>query len=127
MELRRINIKFIIISVVTVFALNSCYYDTVEELYPQPPACDTSNVTFTNDIMPVINSSCVGCHSGSTPAGNISLTNYNEVVAAAQNGSLQGTIKHENGWSPMPKNGNKLNDCFIIKMDIWISSGTPNN
>jgi len=40
---------------------------------------------------------------------------------------LMGTIKHESGWSPMPKNGNKLSDCKIQKIDRWILDGTPNN
>lgn len=117
----------ILIGIMALFALNSCYYDNVEELYPQPPTCDTLNVTFSNDVLPVINTNCAGCHGSSAPAGNISLTNYSEIVASAQNGSLMGTIKHENGWSPMPKNGNTLTDCTILKLDAWIATGTPNN
>lgn len=119
--------KLYILGVVILLGLNSCYYDSVEELYPQPPACDTTNITYSGSIEPIMSSSCTGCHSGSAPAGNISLANYGEVVTAAQNGSLLGTIRHENGWSPMPKNGNQLDDCSITKIEIWVNSGTPNN
>ncbi|MBT3174502.1 MAG: hypothetical protein HN336_06610 [Lentimicrobiaceae bacterium] len=119
--------KFFIIFLVMISGLSSCYYDNVEYLYPQDPDCDTTNVTFSNDVMPVISASCTGCHSGSAPAGNIRLSNYDEIVSVANNGSLMGTIKHESGWSPMPKNGNKLSDCKIQKIDRWILDGTPNN
>ncbi len=107
--------------------LSSCTYDNVEELYPSPPSCDTTDLTYSKDIGPIIDASCAGCHSGSAPSGNISLANYNDVVISAQNGSLLGTIRHENGWSPMPKNGNKLDDCSIKKIETWVESGTPNN
>jgi len=117
-----------ILLILTMAALlQSCYYDNIEELYPQAPACDTTNVTYSNDIWPVISDNCTSCHSGGSPSANVSLSNYNEIAAAAQNGSLLGTIRHENGWSPMPKNGGKLPDCDIKKMETWVNAGTPNN
>jgi hypothetical protein len=107
--------------------LSSCYYDVAEELYPEKPDCDTTSVTFSNDIMPIINSNCTSCHSGQAAAGNIKLENYNDISAAANNGSLLGVIRHEQGWSPMPKGGGKLNDCDIAKIETWVDQGTPNN
>ncbi len=112
---------------IVLIGLNSCYYDNVEDLYPQTPTCDTIDVTYSGSVVPIMDANCTGCHSGSAPAGNISLANYNEIVASAQNGSLLGVIRHDNGWSPMPKNGNKLDDCSITKIEIWVESGTPNN
>jgi len=124
---RFIKYVFISFGLVTLIFLNSCYYDTVEELYPLPPPCDTSNITFSNEILPMINSRCTGCHSGSAPSGNVYLESYDDIVTAATNGSLLGTIRHEAGWSPMPKNGAKLDNCTISKLEIWIADGTPNN
>ncbi|MBU3928662.1 MAG: hypothetical protein KKB74_12720 [Bacteroidetes bacterium] len=43
------------------------------------------------------------------------------------NGSLMGAIRHESGWSPMPKNTNQLDDCTIRKLEIWVANDTPNN
>ena len=99
----------------------------MEELYPQPAACDTLNITYSNDVLPIINTKCTGCHSGTAPAGNINLETYDDIVAAANNGSLMGTIRHESNWSPMPKNVAKLDNCTITKLEIWIADGTPNN
>ena len=117
-------------SVIAIFLaafLQSCYYDNVEDLYPSPPACDTTNVSYSDEVWPVISSNCTGCHSGGAPSGNVSLENYDEIVRAANNGSLLGTIKHENGWSPMPKGGGKLPDCDIAKIESWVNAGTPDN
>jgi hypothetical protein len=108
------------------FLFESCYYDNEEDLYPKPPGCDTTNVSFNNEVWPIINTNCTGCHSGGAPQGNVSLENYDDIVVAANNGSLLGTIKHEDGWSPMPKGGGKLADCDIAKIESWVNDGTPN-
>lgn len=120
-------IKSIMILLTLTFLIQSCYYDNEEELYPQPAACDTTNVSYSNDVWPIISSNCTSCHSGGAPQGNVSLENYDDIVIAAKNGSLLGTIKHEDGWSPMPKGGGMLNDCDISKIEIWVDDGTPNN
>jgi len=117
----------LLLGITLLILLNSCYYDNVEELYPQPAACDTLNITYSNDVLPIINTKCTGCHSGTAPAGNINLETYDDIVAAANNGSLMGTIRHESNWSPMPKNVAKLDNCTITKLEIWIADGTPNN
>jgi hypothetical protein len=89
--------------------------------------CDTTNVTFSGSVFPMIESYCLNCHNGSSPGGGIYLRNYNELVAVANNGKLMGSIRHDQGYSPMPKNGNKLSDCQISTFNIWIKNGTPNN
>ena len=117
----------IILGFTIIIFLHSCYYDNVEELYPQVPECDTTNVTYSNDVWPVIEGNCTSCHSSGSPSGNVSLSNYHEIVAAAQNGSLLGTIRHEDGWSPMPKGGGKLPECDIRNIETWVNAGTPDN
>ncbi len=89
--------------------------------------CDTLNVTFSSSIWPTLNTNCVGCHSETNPGGNVVITDYNSVVTIADNGSLMGAINHEANYSPMPKNGQKLSDCKITEIKIWIEDGTPNN
>lgn len=127
MEHQMIKKSFLLLTSVLMIFLSSCYYDNVEELYPQKPNCDTTNVSFSGDIFPVIDNSCVSCHNSSFASGGVNLDTYDNIVSAANSGKLMGAIKHEQGWSPMPKNGNKLDDCTISKLDIWISDGTPNN
>jgi mono/diheme cytochrome c family protein len=119
-------IKASIAMAVIVF-MQSCYYDVEDELYPQTAACDTLDVTFTNSVFPIINSNCTSCHSGAAPSGNVMLEDYNDISAAANNGSLLGVIRHEPGWSPMPKSGGKLNDCDIAQIETWVNDNAPNN
>ncbi len=42
--------------------------------------CDTiSLITFSGNIWPVIQTSCTGCHSGTSPSGGVTLENYSNV------------------------------------------------
>jgi hypothetical protein len=90
-------------------------------------ACDTANVSFNDDVWPLIQTNCLGCHSESNPSAGISLADHASITVTANNGSLLGTITHTPGYSPMPKNGNKLSDCNIAKIQKWINDGTPDN
>lgn len=92
-----------------------------------PTGCDTSDVSFFNDISPIIRRNCQGCHSGKNPQGGVSLTNYQEIVKTVDNATLEGTITWEPGYSPMPKNANQLSNCNIQLIKKWISVGAPNN
>jgi hypothetical protein len=89
--------------------------------------CDTTNVTFAGTIWPLMQTWCTGCHTGNNAGGNIHIENYSDVVAIANNGSLMGTINHETGYIAMPKNSDKLSDCLIAEIRIWIEDGTPDN
>jgi hypothetical protein len=89
--------------------------------------CDTTNVTYSGTISPIIQTYCVGCHSGQTPGGNIMLTTYSGVNTIAMNGKLSGSVNHNTGFSAMPKGGNKLAPCQIDQIRIWINNGAPNN
>jgi len=123
--------KLLIISLLAI--LSGCYYDNEEELYPdQGNDCDTTNVTYSGTVYPVISSNCTSCHSGSTPQGNVLLEDYISISAAAaipagQYGSLYGAISHDPGNSPMPKNGTQLSDCKIRQIKVWIDAGRPDN
>jgi len=107
--------------------LSSCYYDKEDLLYPGTSVCDTTLVTYSQSVLPVIASSCLGCHGGANASAGIRLDNYNGVKNATNNGLLIGAITHAQGFSPMPKNGNKLSDCNISKIRLWIAAGAPNN
>ncbi len=89
--------------------------------------CDTTNVAYSTNIKPLIANNCLGCHSGSNPGGGIGLSTFQDVRAIADNGKLFGTINHLPGFSPMPRNGNKLSDCQIRMVTLWINQGAPNN
>lgn len=89
--------------------------------------CDTTIVTYSGSIQPIISSYCLGCHSGTSPSGGINLTNYSGVSEVAADGSLYGALNHNPGYTAMPKGSDKLSDCKLDKIRIWIEAGYQNN
>lgn len=90
-------------------------------------SCDTTNVTYSGTLVPILQNYCTNCHSGNFPSGGIDLSNHSGVRDMALSGQLMGSLNHANGFSAMPQNGNKLDNCTLAKFNIWVNSGAPNN
>ncbi len=108
------------------WTFGGCYYDKEEELYPTVE-CSVENLSFQTDILPIIESNCYSCHDAANNFGGITLEGYNQLKVYINNDQLVGAIKHESGFSPMPKNTAPLLECEIEKIEAWISSGALNN
>jgi len=89
--------------------------------------CDTSSVTYSGTITPILQSKCVGCHNNTLQSGLVNLIGYANVKVYAQSGSLLGSIQHANGYFPMPKGGTQLSECEIASVRTWIRNGAINN
>jgi len=123
--MKRLLVSIVIIAVFSIFIV-SCYYDNEEALYPAlSSSCDTTNVTYSGTIVPILNNNCLGCHSSAATGGSIVLSSYAQVVAEAPR--ITGSIQQLSGYSPMPKNGGKLNSCSITQWKIWVRKGMLNN
>lgn len=120
------KMKHIIIVLFLVFGFESCYYDTEEELYPTIE-CSTTDMSYQADILPIFQNNCYQCHDAANNFGGITLEGFEQVKNYVNNNQLLGVIKHEAGFSPMPKNTAKLLDCEIEKIEAWISDGALNN
>lgn len=123
--MKRIIISF---TTFTVFAflIGSCYYDNEEALYPSlNNSCDTTSVTFSGTIVPILANNCYSCHSDANAAfgANVHLEAYTDVVANSS--KIVVSIK-QTGTKPMPPSG-KLKDCSITVFDIWVRKGMVNN
>src|SRR5690348_11891037 len=102
MKMKKI-ISYSIVSL-SIILLGGCYYDVAEELYPSSEIfCDTTNVTYSGKVLPLIQNNCYTCHSGASPSGNVSLDSYSNLKVYADNGKLIGTISHAAGYSAMPQ------------------------
>ncbi len=112
----------------SISVLSGCYNDDKETLYPSTN-CNTSTVTYTSTVKPIITQYCgfSGCHAGAAPASGIDLSTHSGLQIIALNGKLKGVINHTAGFSPMPKNGGKLTDCQISQIEKWITDGALNN
>ena len=101
-------------------------YDVEEELYPTTE-CETNGITYSGIILPIIENNCYSCHDAANNFGGITLEGYTQLKSYVDNGSLLGVIRHDSGFSPMPKNLAKLLDCEIAKIETWINNGAPDN
>ena len=95
--------------------------------------CDTTNVTYSGTIVPLMNNYCTGCHGSSGNTTGINLTSYADagtdagVQTIAADGRLWGAVSHEAGYSAMPPGGNMLQDCQLDEIRIWLENGYPND
>ncbi len=123
-------LKYLFLILMTLL-ITGCYYDSEEYLFPEVnSACDTTNVTYSGSIQPVLEQYCYQCHDNANApsfGSNIKLEDYSDVAVHVNDGSLYGSIAHQSGYSPMPRGGGKLDECTIKLFDIWIEAGSPNN
>lgn len=85
--------------------------------------CDTVNVSFSNVVFPIIQNSCISCHTSQPPL----LSNYAQIKAQMDNGKIPCTINWQAGCSKMPKNAPQLSLCKRRQIMKWLSLGSPNN
>ena len=60
-------------------------------------------VSYTNDIRPVVNNFCTTCHAGDDPEGEFVLTSYQDVRKHTEKGKLLKRINDAD--DPMPQSG----------------------
>lgn len=98
-----------------------------QNLSCEEPVCDTSDVTYSGYIRPYLDIHCTGCHTGVNAGGGVFLSGFSTVQEVALDGRFLGSIEHDAGFDPMPKGEDKLADCDITKIRLWIEDGAPNN
>jgi hypothetical protein len=127
--------RLLMLACLPVF-IGSCYNDKGDKLYPALPTntCDTSVITYTKDIQPIINASCAisgGCHNaaGNATTGGLDYTVFSILQAQATPDLIIADINHTptKGHNSMPLNLPKLPQCDINKMTRWVNEGAPNN
>ena len=52
------------------------------------PLVEYAQVNYENEIQPIFNSNCIGCHSGGFPSGGLNLTNLDGVLAGSNSGQI---------------------------------------
>ncbi len=112
-------------------AVTSCYYDKLPAAVVTPIP---ESVSFTKDVQPLLDQSCIACHKAGATLPD--LTSANSYVALTTNskyvvpGSVANSILHKVligvGAPQMPTAG-KLSDSKIAIIDKWINAGALNN
>ena len=117
---------------IVVFTFNSCYYDKTQLQYPAT-TCDTTNVSYSIEIINILDASCQGCHKGSSSSSGINLYDYATIKSLALDGKyVYGSLVSSVSWQggnpkPMPQGGNQLPVCDINKIKAWVNRGAPAN
>jgi hypothetical protein len=119
-------ISLIIIVFTTLILMNGCYYDSEEDLFPQD-TCDTTNVSFNTQVLPIIQFNCLECHGEvtSTQHGTFRFVSYDDIKAKAD--SIVGAISWESPFLRMPDNRPKLDQCKIDMIRAWVNAGAEDN
>jgi hypothetical protein len=111
--------------------LTSCYYDNEENLYDGIP-CIEGEVSYKDDILPILSANCYSCHSISdapVSGDGLVLEGYNNLAIYLQYSTetFIGAIEHNGNGKPMPENGAKLDRCSRQAFKDWIEQGKNNN
>lgn len=108
----------LLLMMATLLLLPGCYYDNEEELYPNS-FCDTTNITWSGAIQPLVQSSCAipGCHVPGAQSPDLSTYTGVQANAAA----VKGVVADGSPFY-MPPSG-KLPACDQQKVRTWVDAG----
>ena len=111
------RILIVVLSIVAMLTTVECKKDKNEEI-----DCSNIVVSYTDDISPLLTSSCntSGCHRDGFSAGDF--TTYNGTKPKATNGTMRSKVID----GSMPPSGS-LSDTQIQEIVCWIDSGSANN
>lgn len=102
-----------------------CYFDNEQELYGiDPNSCDTTAISYSAYIKPLIANNCLSCHAPGTVQESTPLSTYENVRDYAELGLLVSRTNDTN--TPMPQSG-LLPECDRNKIRAWVNAGAPNN
>jgi hypothetical protein len=121
--------RIIIITSISALALFSCKKEKAAEPATSTPTPTPVSAKFAADVQPIFAASCGtggSCHgSGNMADGKVFETHAG--ASAVPNSSISGSIKHESGFSNLPKSGTKLTDAKIAIIEAWIAGGKLND
>ena len=82
-------------------------------------ALASTELTYANNVVPILEKYCYGCHSGVQAANGINLSDSFTVVALIKSDLLIKAITHAEGAKPMPSPEYKLSDADIATIKAW--------
>ena len=118
-----ILLSSLIIAYITFFS--SCRYDKAD-LRVDKPYCDTGSVSFSNNVIPIMNAHCsnppyASCHSWAT--------DYPTLKKLINSGKFQDRVLITKNM-PEPnniENSHPLSAAELQTLECWIYQGAPNN
>jgi uncharacterized membrane protein len=91
-------------------------------------------VSFNDDILPILENSCMNCHGQQRIEEGLSLRTYSDMMAGSQNGAVVVPGNAANSLlaqlvsnQKMPKRGPKLTSSQVQLIIDWINQGAQDN
>jgi len=91
-------------------------------------------VSFSKDVMPILQSRCVNCHGGQHTQKGLDMTSYASLMAGGDNGTVitpgnpdQSSFIQMVVQGKMPKSGPHLLPSQIQLLTDWVKAGALNN
>lgn len=98
------------------------------------PAIQGATVSFANDVLPIIESRCIGCHGGDRTEEGLVLLDHANIMAGSDNGPVIVPGDAENSLlvelvatQEMPKRGPKLTPPQVQIITDWVNQGALDN
>jgi hypothetical protein len=89
--------------------------------------CDTTNVSYSKQVVSILQDNCYVCHKGPGASSGIDFSNYGAFKGWAQGGYVAGDITAAPGFTPMPYGLPQLSGCDVNSILAWIHQGMLNN
>jgi hypothetical protein len=124
-KIKLINLLFVLLG---LFLFGACEYANIQPEAPPPPPPPGDTTSFSLEVQPIFNKTCIGCHNGSvspdlrTGKSYQSLMDNNFVVKSSPETSILYTCLQPGGV--MASYGNATDNATIYN---WIKEGAKNN
>ena len=95
-------------------SFSGCEKNVEEDLEDKTEDCTEVETYYTENVAPILESNCTGCHSGPTPTAGLSLDSYSVVFIAIKSGEVGDRVNRDQGTNGfMPNGGTKLSDANL--------------
>lgn len=124
MNIKLLSITLLIGSIVLYLA--GCSKESADKL-SGASTCDTAHVSYSTQIVDILQNNCYACHSGATPPTGIRLDTYANLKVFADNGFFVDAVTQNGIVTPMPYGQPRLPVCEVNTIVAWVHQGAPNN
>ena len=104
------------------------------ELPATEPAAGGATVSFANDVLPIIQSRCIGCHGGDRTEEGLDMNSHATLMAGSSNGPVivpgdaaNSLLVELVATQKMPKRGPKLTPPQVQIITDWVNQGALDN
>jgi len=98
------------------------------------PVAGGATVSFANDIFPILESRCIGCHGGERTQEGLVLRTHADIMAGSDNGPVvvpgdaaNSLLVELVATQKMPKRGPKLTPPQVQLITDWVNQGALDN